>query len=118
MAYAGCDPTISFRSQPLDFMKKFVIGDIHSHYNKMMELFEIINFDFENDTLISLGDLIDRGPNPIEVIETLMKVNNFIHILGNHDEWCYKYLLEKGIVINQSPLEVPYNCLNKHNIKE
>ncbi len=30
----------------------------------------------------------------------------------------YKYLLEKGIVINQSPLEVPYNCLNKHNIKE
>ena len=30
----------------------------------------------------------------------------------------YKYLLEKGLVINQSPLEVPYNCLNKHNIKE
>ena len=72
--------------------RKFVIGDIHSHYNEMMELFEMVQFDFENDLLISLGDLVDRGPNPIEVIEKLMEIGNFIHILGNHDEWCYQYL--------------------------
>lgn len=76
--------------------RKFVIGDIHSHYTEMIELFEIVNFDFDNDTLISLGDLVDRGPNPIEVIETLMKIKNFIHILGNHDEWCYQYLLKNS----------------------
>jgi serine/threonine protein phosphatase 1 len=75
--------------------RKFVIGDIHSHHDEMMELFEKVNFDFDNDTLISLGDLVDRGPDPIEVIETLMKIKKFIHILGNHDEWCYQYLLNK-----------------------
>ena len=75
--------------------RKFVIGDIHSHYDEMMELFEKANFDFDNDTLISLGDLVDRGPKPIEVIETLMKIKKFIHILGNHDEWCYQYLVNK-----------------------
>ena len=79
--------------------RKFVIGDIHSHYDEMMELFEIVNFDFDNDILVSLGDLVDRGPNPIEVIETLIKIKNFIHILGNHDEWCYQYLVNK----NQPP---------------
>ncbi len=72
--------------------RKFVIGDIHSHYNEMMELFEMVQFDFENDSLISLGDLVDRGPKPIEVIEKLMTIKNFIHILGNHDEWCYQFL--------------------------
>ena len=76
--------------------RKFVIGDIHSHYDEMMELFEMVNFDFNNDTLISLGDLVDRGPNPIEVIETLKRIKKFIHILGNHDEWCYQYLLNNN----------------------
>jgi serine/threonine protein phosphatase 1 len=76
--------------------RKFVIGDIHSHYDEMMELFEMVNFDFVNDLLISLGDLVDRGSKPIEVIETLIKINNFIHILGNHDEWLFQYLLNNN----------------------
>ena len=76
--------------------RKFVIGDIHSHYDEMMELFEMVNFNFNNDALISLGDLVDRGPNPIGVIETLMRIDSFVHILGNHDEWCYQYLLNNS----------------------
>ena len=66
----------------------------------MMELFELVHFDFENDLLISLGDLVDRGPKPIEVVEEVMKIKNFIHILGNHDEWCFQYLLN-----NDSPMK-------------
>lgn len=77
--------------------RNFVIGDIHSHYKEMMELLETVKFDFDSDTLISLGDLVDRGPNPIEVIETLMKIKKFTHVLGNHDEWCYQYLLNDNL---------------------
>ncbi len=73
-------------------VRKFVIGDIHSHYDEMMELFELVQFDFEKDLLISLGDLVDRGPKPIEVINKLMEIKNFIHILGNHDDFCCQYL--------------------------
>ena len=76
--------------------RKFVIGDIHSHYDEMIELFQIVDFNVDNDTLISLGDLVDRGSNPLEVIEALMKIKKFVHILGNHDEWCYQYLLNKN----------------------
>ncbi|MEX1013906.1 MAG: metallophosphoesterase [Candidatus Paceibacterota bacterium] len=77
--------------------RKFVIGDIHSHFDEMNELFNRIQFNFDIDLLISLWDLVDRGPNPIEVIETLMQVKNFIHILGNHDDWCYQYLKYREI---------------------
>lgn len=79
--------------------RKFVIGDIHSHYDELMELFECVNFQFDRDILISLGDLVDRGTKPIDVIEKLMRVKNFIHILGNHDEWCYQYLKTNKIPI-------------------
>jgi len=54
------------------------------------------NFDIDNDTLISLGDLVDRSPNPIEVIETLKRIKKFIHILGNHDEWCHQFLINNN----------------------
>ena len=73
-------------------VRKFVIGDIHGFYNEMMELFEAVSFDYKRDLLISLGDVVDHGPKPIEVIEELRKIQNFIHVLGNHDEWCYQYL--------------------------
>ncbi len=76
----------------MDKTRTFVIGDIHSHFDEMLELFECVKFNFDTDALISLGDLVDRGPKPIEVIETLMQIKNFIHILGNHDDWCYQYL--------------------------
>ena len=72
--------------------RKFVIGDIHGHYVPMMELFKEVGFDYDHDHLVSLGDLVDRGPDPIGVIEELRKVRNFIHVLGNHDDWCFTYL--------------------------
>jgi serine/threonine protein phosphatase 1 len=84
----------------MDNSRTFVIGDIHSHYDEMIELFEIVNFNFDNDTLISLGDLVDRGTKPIEVIETLIQIKNFIFILGNHDDWCYQFLKN-----NHKPIE-------------
>ncbi len=72
--------------------RKFVIGDIHGHYSEMMELFEAVRFNYSEDLLISLGDVVDHGPQPVEVIEKLRTIRNFRHVLGNHDEWCYQYL--------------------------
>lgn len=72
--------------------RQFVIGDIHGYYRKMMGLFKTVSFDYDHDILVSLGDLVDRGPQPLEVIEELRKIRHFIHVSGNHDEWCYQYL--------------------------
>ncbi len=40
-------------------MRTLVIGDIHGHYDELMELFDRVNFQFKTDVLVSLGDLID-----------------------------------------------------------
>jgi serine/threonine protein phosphatase 1 len=70
----------------------YVIGDIHGWDAPILELFEMVNFDYENDKLILIGDLCDRGPNTWEVIELLLKVKNLVFVIGNHD-YCFKQFL-------------------------
>lgn len=72
--------------------RSFVIGDIHGNYKPLRELLEKVRFDYTNDLLISLGDLVDRGPEPVRVVDEMMMVRNLVFVLGNHDFWCLEYL--------------------------
>lgn len=66
--------------------KRFVMGDIHGNYKGLKQVLERSNFNIEEDTLVQLGDIVDRGPNVNKCVETLSKIQNFIGIRGNHDE--------------------------------
>ena len=75
---------------------KYVISDIHGCYEEFMELLEKISFS-EADELFILGDVFDRGPEPIKVMKEIMSRKNITFILGNHDYMFLKMLqlLEK-----------------------
>jgi serine/threonine protein phosphatase 1 len=75
-------------------MRKFVIGDIHGHSRALKNVLRKSVFNDENDLLISLGDVVDLGPETPAVIETLKKVKHFIHVKGNHDNWCLNWMKE------------------------
>jgi len=72
-------------------MKTFILGDIHGEYEKLIEVLKKSNFDYDNDLLIQLGDVLDRGDKPFECIDELLKIKNKILLIGNHDsnfiEW-------------------------------
>ena len=76
-------------------MKKFVIGDIHGGYKALMQCLERAKFDYENDQLISLGDVADGWTDVVECFEEFFKMKNFIMVRGNHDQWL-KNWLQKG----------------------
>ena len=42
--------------------RTLIITDIHGCYDECRALLEKMSFDEETDTLINLGDTIDRGP--------------------------------------------------------
>lgn len=65
----------------------FVVGDIHGCYQEFIDKLTEIGFNFENDLVISVGDLVDRGRNSLKCIEL---VNNpwFKAIRGNHEQMC------------------------------
>lgn len=73
-------------------MKYFVVSDIHSYYDEFIKTLLEKGFDRENEdhTLIVCGDVFDRGPKPIDVMNYLNSLPRVILVKGNHE-----YLLEE-----------------------
>lgn len=67
-------------------MATYCIGDLHGCYNEFMKLLEQIKFDPAQDELYLTGDLIGRGPLPLETMRAVLQLGNRAHsVLGNHD---------------------------------
>ncbi len=73
--------------------RTFIMGDIHGMYDKLMTCLQAVNFDYNNDKLIQLGDVVDRGPDSYLVVEELLKIKNLIAIRGNHDQTFYESMI-------------------------
>lgn len=65
--------------------RDFVVGDVHGCYEELLELLQGVNFNESTDRLISVGDLIDRGPFNMECIDLLYKPWVWA-TKGNHEE--------------------------------
>lgn len=65
--------------------RDFVIGDLHGALPCLLTLLEGVNFDKDKDRLISVGDLVDRGPASQECLELLYEP--WFHcVLANHEQ--------------------------------
>lgn len=62
----------------------YVMGDIHGCYDKYEEMLKRIRFS-DDDTLFVLGDVVDRGPEPVKVLRDMAMRGNVYPILGNHE---------------------------------
>lgn len=72
----------------------FVVGDLHGCYSRLMTKLIEVGFDQHKDLLISVGDLIDRGPQNIECLE-LMREPWFKAVKGNHEQMAIETIAEK-----------------------
>ena len=70
----------------------YVMADIHGEYDKFKKMLRLIEFRGE-DNLFILGDMVDRGPEPIKLLMDVMMRNNVFCLLGNH-EYMMSYVLE------------------------
>ncbi len=62
----------------------YFISDIHGEYELFCRLLDKIKFS-DNDVLIVLGDMIDKGSESIRVLSKIYSLDNAICILGNHE---------------------------------
>lgn len=83
---------------------RYVISDIHGCYDEYMELLEKINFSDE-DELYILGDVVDRGPEPMKVLQDMMNRPNVIFIMGNHDFIMYTMMKRFAVEITEENCE-------------
>ncbi len=78
----------------------FVMGDVHGHYDRVVELLReegLLNPQLrwagDNSSLVFIGDLFDRGPDGISVVELIMRLERegieaggeVLCLFGNHE---------------------------------
>ena len=64
--------------------RTIVVGDIHGCYDELMELCGKVELS-QDDRVVSVGDLITKGPKNREVLELFMTDPRFTTVIGNHD---------------------------------
>ena len=62
----------------------YVMSDLHGEYDKYKKMLEEINFG-DDDILYILGDVVDRGKNPMKILLDMMLRSNVFPLMGNHD---------------------------------
>lgn len=70
------------------------IGDVHGCATALATLLEVIR-PRADDTLVVLGDAVDRGPDSRGVIEQLLRLREscrLIPLMGNHEEMMLNFL--------------------------
>jgi serine/threonine protein phosphatase 1 len=79
--------------------KIFAIGDIHGCLDQLQTLIKNLDIDQQYDTLVFIGDYIDRGSSVREVVDYVIKLRseykNTVCLMGNHEQMLLHYL--KGI---------------------
>src|SRR4029453_2269540 len=78
-------------------MKTYIVGDIHGRCAQLLNLLDMLPRDPETDTLVFLGDLIDRGadaPCSVSDIPKLCEENpeRVICLRGNHEQMLMDFL--------------------------
>jgi serine/threonine protein phosphatase 1 len=67
------------------FGRDFVVGDLHGCKKELDRLLQLVEFDRRVDRLISVGDLVDRGPKSLDCL-LLLKATWFHAVMGNHEQ--------------------------------
>jgi Calcineurin-like phosphoesterase len=119
-----------------------IIGDIHGCFDETLNLLEalgyiIICYELDDELhfivshaqsrrVVFVGDFIDRGPYPVEVLKLVMDMceqGQALSVVGNHDNKLRKYLSGQKVsethgfgltrnIIDQTPIEFRQKVLN------
>lgn len=75
----------------------YVMSDLHGCFDKYRAMLREIEFS-SRDTLYVLGDVIDRGPDGIKLLQDMSARPNVLPLLGNHEftaAVCLPWLMEE-----------------------
>ena len=74
-------------------MATFIVGDIHGNATALGALLASIEEKLSGeDTIVFVGDYIDRGPNSRGCVEQILRLRDrtpakVVTLLGNHEQW-------------------------------
>lgn len=82
-------------------MKHLVVGDIHGCHEELMALLDMVG-PAPEDRIITLGDMLDRGPDSEKVADFFRRNGQAASLMGNHE---HKHILSHDGIIRPSPAQ-------------
>lgn len=86
----------------------YVMSDIHGCFREYREMLEKISFS-NADLLYIIGDVVDRGPDVVPLLEDIMARRNVRLLAGNHE---YVGLRVLGAICKKGGLTTPLDDLS------
>ena len=82
----------------------YAMSDLHGEYDKYRAMLEQIHFSDE-DVLYILGDVVDRGEKPVEILWDMSLRSNVYPLMGNHDRMALDVLRTLTVEITEESIE-------------
>lgn len=77
-------------------MSTYVMSDLHGQYYPFKKMLRNIRFSKE-DHLYILGDVVDRGPEPIRLLKEIKTADNITLLYGNHEDMMLDFYKDKNL---------------------
>lgn len=100
--------------------RHIVVGDIHGCFDEFQDLLKKVSYDEDSDHLVLVGDLVDRGPKSMEVVDWAMKRNAVVNVVqGNHEAKHLRFFRHEQKKIHnrhyKNPMKMPEYILEAYN---
>lgn len=84
-------------------MRTLIVGDIHGCYNEFRALLKASSIRPGKDRIISVGDMINRGPDSLSVVRFFRDTPMTFAVMGNHERMFqlqqYDWLVDPSFAI-------------------
>lgn len=88
-------------------MRTLIIGDIHGCYHELLELLDTAAVA-STDLVVSVGDLVDRGPDPAAVVRWFRARPGAVVVMGNHERKHVRDVLSYSQEVTRLQMEGSY----------
>lgn len=89
-----------------------VIGDIHGCLDELQALLLKVNYSPKQDTVILVGDLVNKGPLSAETVQYCREMS-FMSVRGNHDDSALSAFFRTGKFKGMATLPPAYEYVRK-----
>lgn len=79
--------------RPRGKKRTIIIGDIHGCFDEFQALLKKVAWDESKDQLVLVGDIVNKGPKSVEMLEWIFMHPTVTCLMGNH-EWALLQYLE------------------------
>lgn len=87
--------------------RTILVGDVHACWDELQELLDRVALT-PDDRLVSVGDVVDRGPDPASVVSFFRSRPNTVVVCGNHERKHVRAIFSRSQEITRAQLGPRY----------